>query len=524
MAVGSAPEDVAALRRQIRELLDEADRHRMEQEILYLTAQAVSESTDLKPMLDTLVRKITERLGALFGYILLLDEKGHLRIEATAGMSVSTFKNLSITVGKGITGWVAETGTPAIVDDVSRDPRYIEGTPLTKSEMAVPLRVGGRVIGVFNLESDRVAAFSESDCRMLSVACSLAASAIYMAKLNEELRRRVGELSALYEITAELSSTLHLERLLKATLDMVGDFLRVERCSLMLLDEGSKELVLTAARGAGALRIGQVRFGVGEGIAGAAALEGKPVVVSDVTQDMRFKESILPGPPIRSMAAIPLMSEGRVAGVMTVASSEHREFTEDEVKMLYIIGSRAAVAIENARLHERARRLATMDEVTGCYNHRYMKEMLEARCRSTRETGLPVGLIMVDLDDFKQYNDRWGHPAGDAALCEVAGVLNSALRGEDIVSRYGGDEFAVITEGTDADATCRIAASLRMALKGHRFLDGDGRRTLELAASFGVASCPEHSRTGTRLISAADAALYEAKRRGGDCVVVYTSR
>jgi diguanylate cyclase (GGDEF)-like protein len=177
----------------------------------------------------------------------------------------------------------------------------------------------------------------------------------------------------------------------------------------------------------------------------------------------------------------------------------------------------AAIALENARLHSIVERQASIDGLTGVSNRRAGEQALHSELSRVERFGGELAVVLADLDDFKNVNDRHGHPTGDAVLREFAATLNETVREFDIVGRWGGEEFALILPGTDAAGAARVAERARAAFAERLVLAADGSR-VAVTASFGVASFPEH--TGERgLVAAADAALYEAKRAGKNRVV-----
>jgi diguanylate cyclase (GGDEF)-like protein len=202
---------------------------------------------------------------------------------------------------------------------------------------------------------------------------------------------------------------------------------------------------------------------------------------------------------------------GRAHGLITAGRRE-REFTEDDREILRSLAGQATLALENVELHYQVRRQAVTDELTGLANHGRFQELLRKEMEEVRRYRYPVGLIMLDLDDFKSINDTYGHPQGDVVLAHVARVLRDASREVDIPARYGGEEMAVILPHTNLAGSYAIAERLRRAIQQLSIPMGDGRGALQITASFGVAASLDGDKDA--LISDADAALYLAKRRG----------
>jgi diguanylate cyclase (GGDEF)-like protein len=202
-----------------------------------------------------------------------------------------------------------------------------------------------------------------------------------------------------------------------------------------------------------------------------------------------------------------------VLGVISVARGE-RPFDRGERDLVAYLARQAGVSMENVGLHEQVQRQALTDELTGLYNHRHFVETLSAECDRARRFGQPVGLVMVDLDDFKAVNDTYGHQQGDQVLRSVAGLMRKYSREIDGPARYGGEELAVVLPQTDLDGAYQLAERLRTGIAELAIPLVAGGGEMRVTASLGVAALPENAEDPDPLIAAADAALYAAKRTG----------
>jgi diguanylate cyclase (GGDEF)-like protein len=246
----------------------------------------------------------------------------------------------------------------------------------------------------------------------------------------------------------------------------------------------------------------------------------------------------------RSALHVPLVAKGAARAVLEVTVPGRRRFSDGEVEALQVLANQAGVALENARLYRRVREQAIRDGLTGLFNHRHFHERLHDECARALRYELPLSLLMFDIDDFKRFNDEFGHQRGDEVLREVATLLASGIRrGIDLPARYGGEEFAVILPHTaiagaevvgrrlrgelaaadlpprGADAAT-VGERLRRSIATSAFAGRDEGHPSHVSVSVGVAMSAAGSRGAEELVAAADRALYRAKRAGKDRVEV----
>lgn len=224
---------------------------------------------------------------------------------------------------------------------------------------------------------------------------------------------------------------------------------------------------------------------------------------------------------IRSWLSAPLIHKDRSFGLLCVASTTENRFGPYHLEILYIVAGLAAKVIENARLSERLKQLATIDGLTNVYNHRTFQERLEEQFNLARRHKKAVSLIMLDIDHFKTFNDTYGHPIGDEVLKAVADTLKSALRDFDIVCRYGGEEFAVILPESTMKEAGIVAERLRLSIEQHTFTKGV--LNLKITISLGVSEYPTGNQANReQLIVQADKMLYVAKLSGRNQAVCWS--
>jgi len=334
-------------------------------------------------------------------------------------------------------------------------------------------------------------------------------------RVNTDLRQAQGRLTALHIIATSLSTTLDVNRLMEIILEQLGKLWGYDFGAILLLDESGKELIISAARGY-MVQPGE-RLPADAGVCGAVAQAGEPVLVADVTRDPRYIAGVRDA---RSELAVPLVWEGQILGVLNVESYTPDAYGEADLNLLTTVAEQAAASIGNARLHQRTRDLAITDPHTGLFNYRHFQDQVAAVLRDAQLTGASCSLIMMDLDHFKRCNDTYGHPTGDAILAQVAKVLKESCRSEDLLFRYGGEEFAIVLPGAPGEVSDRVAERVRERIASHPFITRSGRRLdFSVTASLGVASYPRDGLTQVDLLLAADKALYAAKSGGRNKVV-----
>jgi diguanylate cyclase (GGDEF)-like protein len=212
-----------------------------------------------------------------------------------------------------------------------------------------------------------------------------------------------------------------------------------------------------------------------------------------------------------------MMAQSEALGVLHLSQPRNVAMTEAKQRLAATMAEHIAMALSNLKLHETLRSQSIRDPLTGLFNRRFMEESLELELRRAARNQRPLGVIMIDLDQFKHFNDTYGHEAGDTLLRELGTLLQSNIRGEDIACRYGGEEFTLILPEGNAEVTLQRAAALRDAVR-HLDVQHKNQPLGRITASMGVAVFPEHGRTGPALLQAADAALYRSKDLGRDRV------
>src|SRR5580765_1191565 len=324
----------------------------------------VSAATALTLDLDQLLANVAEIVQKVLPYdlfaILLHNDRRHdLRIRYAVGHRDEVVRNLSIALGEGITGIAAARREPVLVGDVRNDPRYLNSVDAVRTELAVPMTARGKLVGVIDLQSTRVDAYTEYDRALIRLIAVRVSIAIDNARLYRRVDRQNRTLKTLANISREFSSILDLSELLSKIASTMHGLIHYDAFSILSVDHQAKALKhLFSIRYDQRVNIDNVPLG--KGLTGAAAESREVVRVHDTAKDPRY---ICSHPDIRSEVAVPLIVQDRVVGVMDLESDRVGYFSDDHVRTLGLLAPQVASSVENARLYAQlAQRERSMDE------------------------------------------------------------------------------------------------------------------------------------------------------------------
>ena len=308
-------------------------------------------------------------------------------------------------------------------------------------------------------------------------------------KHYSDLRQRLSNYNYLEEMTIPLSSTMHEERIVPLVTDLAAKF----------IGRGEWKIIKGINSDVFAAYINKYKV---------------PLLIQDVSLDNRFSPEKT---DVHSLIAVPLDVNEEFWGILKGTSKNENVFDEGDLRLLSILGGISSLALTNAQLYTRTQELAITDGLTGLYVQSYFKERLSQEFVRSKRYKLPLTIAMLDIDHFKNVNDTFGHVVGDEVLKHVSAVIRNRLRDTDFLSRYGGEEFAVIMLQTSMKEAHKVAEDIRKTVQKEIFSmsnENSDNIALEVTISIGVASLDEKIINYDELIDIADKALYRAKNSG----------
>ena len=350
------------------------------------------------------------------------------------------------------------------------------------------------------------AAAQKRSSDVLSAALTLNRKVIRILRQENftDVTRQDSELEILFEVSRMIQTTLDKDDVYRRLLELIGQAIPFDNATLFLWDKQNGNLVPAAQHGKFVDLIGGVHFEHGVGFSGWVAKQKRPVLLSELHRGRRPDDTL-----VGSFMSVPLVVQGELIGVLNLSHGRPKAFNEDQLRLLTLIAGQAAATIQRLLLYSDMRRLAITDDLTNIYNRRHFLERMQSEIDRARRYGTPFSVMFIDIDNFKDLNDSYGHQVGDKILAELATILKHWARSSDIVARYGGEEFVVLLPMTDKPRSVTAAERLRTRVQRHTFY-----RRKKLTVSVGVASFPGDGDTADQLLGRVDEALYMAKKTG----------
>lgn len=317
-------------------------------------------------------------------------------------------------------------------------------------------------------------------------------SRTHVEELNAQLGHRLAELHAVTEITEIIHSSLDADEIGPIVLQTLKKAIGLPSCCLFVIDKEKAETLFTVS-------------------------DGLERVSGDVSTLVQSQVGV-PADHEGVFSCLNVLDHNQMMVVFCADSRNIEAMTPEDRLVLQAVAGELAVAVENWQLYKLTKRLAITDELTGLYNYRYLQQRLDDEYERASRYSRHLSLLMIDVDDFKSFNDTNQHVAGDRALADVGEVLRACTREIDVIARYGGEEFSVLLPETDSSGAFVVAEKIREEIAGYPFRDKQGVPCATLTVSIGLATYPDHALEREELLRLADDALFRAKGEGRDRV------
>lgn len=409
----------------------------------------------------------------------------------------------------GIINLCMKEKKPLIVSDIGEkklEVGYLKRDKVS-SLIAVPVIDGGFPLGVLTADSTRFHAFNDADNTTIQMFSKQLLRILQRERISPLIHRSHASLKILLEESSTLLSSLNIDVIAQR---LTQGAYRLAPSAVVFFIAKGKEFEMIHQIGLPSLE--KKLFSMKGTSLDILVKNKEPLYLSDV-RDYRSPVMPFKTDTIGSVFALPLLYENKLIGILAILSEKKNAFNSHQTNLLEVLGIQASTSIANARFHEEIERLAITDGLTGLFNYRNFQERLLQEFSRFDRFSEPLSMLIIDLDYFKKINDTYGHPVGDTVLKGVADIIKTTIRNIDIPVRYGGEEFAVILIGTDANGAKNMAERLRQAVMNTSF--SAGGNTFKVTISIGISTFPYHDVTSKEeLIEKADQALYYAKREG----------
>ncbi|HEY3475184.1 MAG TPA: sensor domain-containing diguanylate cyclase, partial [Anaerolineales bacterium] len=505
-------EQISLIQRFVREqhLRSREQRKSAQLSLLAEVGWQVMNSFDEKEILERTLDVIVKNFGYAQAVISLLVDKDTLEVAAISGTQDFGYRpGYRQSIESGIIGHVAKTRKAHLAGDVSEDPYYFSSAARQGSAIGVPMLDEDQLLGVIYVESDRKNELQQDDIQTLQTLANQVATSLQKARLHARTQEHLQVMTTLQSISQTVASSLELDEILNNVIQLLKDSFGYTYLSIYLL----KGNILHMGAQLGYPESQLIReIPITAGVIGRTAWSKQTQFVRDVGIDGDFLGASY---EVKCEIAVPLIKEDSVLGVLNVESDLHKLLDERDVRLLNALAGTVAVAIDNARLHAEVKRMAMTDVISGLANRRAFDEIIEAELTRASRYRHPLSLIILDLDSFKEYNDKWGHPAGDVRLKQLADLLRANVRNPDLAARYGGEEFAIVLPSTSKRGAIRLAERLRQFAEASAPEQKDDNCPISgYTISLGVATYPDDAGSVEELLLMADNAELTAKRLG----------
>jgi diguanylate cyclase (GGDEF)-like protein len=339
---------------------------------------------------------------------------------------------------------------------------------------------------------------------------------------EKAVKRKVYDLHNLVEASNEIYSILNFRQLINSALLTVIGQVGVQSAFVLMYDQKKRSYSQIYQKGFRAKEIQRIKFKVDSPLVKYFTKHNAPVYIKQLERQKEFATYVEKLKELGIFILAPIMYAERVQGILATGEKLYAsEFTQTDYELFHVLVNIISISIENSLHYEAVKNLSLTDEMTNLHNYRSFISRLKEEINRSKRNKTDLSLVILDIDHFKNYNDTLGHQAGDEALREVGKVLRKTVRDEDIVSRYGGEEFCIIFPGIAKEGIKNLCERIRLKIEKHKFYKEKVQPTGQLTISLGGASYPKDANDMHGLIQRADEALYKAKHLGRNQMQIF---
>lgn len=494
-------------------------------EALRDTAAALTSSLTLDVVLDRILSNVGRVVPHNGANILLIDGK-LLRIVRDSGELGSVQREIPDKEmpweNLGFMRSIMARGEPVIFKNTNKNglEKIFPFMDWIRSSIVAPIRIKGQTVGTLNLASDIPDFFTKAHTDRLQVFADQAGIAIENARLYEESQKRARFLALLLQVTQAAINSSDLEVTLTEIARVITNLYNSDGAYITLWDESIHLTIPAAAYGYNSENYKNISHTPGDlNMTSSTLKAGKPIVAEDVATSEYIDPDLAATITLQSLLGIPLIAGDQKLGAILVGFKERHKFTPEDIAQGQEIASQVALAITKLRLYAEIQRLAIIDELTGLYNRRGIFELGRQQVKLSHQSGTPLSLVWLDIDQFKNINDKFGHHIGDEVIAVVAERCRNNLKNRDLVGRYGGeggDELIILLPDTPMDEAQVVAERLRTIIMNSPIATYEGK--IQITVSQGITALRGETEDFQELLTRADKAMFAAKAAGRNCI------
>lgn len=506
----------------------------------------LSATTSAVEAADIILRAANKLIGWEAGYLILYDPqqggkpRSLLVIDTIDGEQKKILDNPPIKPSENMLKAIENDGFLSLYEQtftLEASQSFGNKSRRTLSQLFVPVKSGKRTIGLLSIQSYQAHAYTEKSLETLKALSNHCAGALERIWAQEALSQMVERLKALYQAAHVVSASFDLEELYKAIHSAVETVMPCDDFVIDGYDSEKNEIIPLYAIEYPHQRVITEKYYADHGLSGKIVHSGKSILMNSVEEmdqsgiTFEFYSNTLVDQS-QSILAVPMILHGKVTGMISAQSYQLNAYTKEDQYLLELLATHAAIAIENARLFATVQQLANTDLLTGLLTRRKFYELAEEQFTYAKYDHAQLSVIVLDIDNFKKLNDKFGHRMGDEIIQKITHQLRISIRDADILCRYGGEEFVIAMPNTGQATAAQIAERLRQMAEQTNLKEV--RDSLESATdlklsddalrvtvSIGVAQYSESCANLDMLIDQADYAMYEAKHAGKNCVRIF---